>query len=70
MRPQGTDTANSFATTSNTTTGGYGGIMDGKTYFLNQMTKTIIRRHRSKVTSNGMRTLITLKPVKKKSRKR
>ena len=34
------------------------------------MNTTIIRTNRRKTTSKGMRTLITLKPVKKKSRKR
>ena len=34
------------------------------------MNTTIIRTNKRKTTSKGMRTLITLKPVKKKSRKR
>ena len=41
-----------------------------ETYFFKQMNTTIIRTNRRKTTSKGMRTLITLKPVKKKSRKR
>ena len=41
-----------------------------ETYFFKQMNTTIIRTNRRKMTSKGMRTLITLKPVKKKSRKR
>ena len=41
-----------------------------ETYFFKQMNTTIIRTNRRKMTSKGMRTLITLKPVKKKSRQR
>ena len=37
-----------------------------ETYFFKQMNTTIIRTNRRKMTSKGMRTLITLKPVKKK----
>ena len=41
-----------------------------ETYFFKQMNTTIISTNRKKTTSKGMRTLITLKPVEKKSRKR
>ena len=41
-----------------------------ETYFFKQVNTTIIRTNRRKTTSKGMRTLITLKPVEKKSRKR
>ena len=41
-----------------------------ETYFFKQMNTTIISTNRRKTISKGMRTLITLKPVEKKSRKR
>ena len=45
-------------------------VESAETYFFKQMNTTIITTNRRKTTSKGTRTLITLKPVKKKSRKR
>lgn len=45
------------------------GEMTKKTHLLQQRTKPIIRINRSKMTSKGIRKLISLTPVKKKKKK-